>query len=192
MIVRVQVHPDEPTAFLLAFTPPEWSQQTMGKFQAARWLPDRRAYAVPIEQASSFFRFVNHYGAEILDERRQTTNAVRRSAPECANCAQPATLDASTRLRNCPGCGQPWAPVVHELRPTETATTRCTSCGQQQHGRFPYCTRCGSPMHYPTTELGLANAHAAETARTALKAPQTLAESLGELHNNITQQETLV
>jgi Zn finger protein HypA/HybF involved in hydrogenase expression len=173
-MVRILKHPHDHAVVLL--------DVPVSLNDIARQLPatlavDLRGWVMHNESIPSLYRWGQHHGVHITDDRtaaKTHTRAHAQPMPECSvvGCSQPVKV--GTVVTNCPSCGSPWVPIVH----TETAAytkTPCASCGHEQAGKFAYCSRCGAAMTYPEPETHM------QIARVKLEDPVTLADALGEL-----------
>jgi hypothetical protein len=142
-LIRITRHPHDQSIAVLA-TPPDLATD-MGRFEAARYAPDLRAYMIHVDTVPALRKFAKHLGVHVIDERRD--NGPRTLPHECGDCGQPGSVERPPRC--CPDCGADWRPVTYEdAAPTLTEGT-CGRCGHRQGGRFPRCSHCGGHMAYP-------------------------------------------
>jgi len=139
-LIRIEKHPTDPDVVILR-TPPDMASD-MGRFEAARYDPDRKAYLIHSDTIPSLYRFARHFGAHVTDDR--TGLGERTLAHECGHCGQPGSVANSPK--HCPACGEPWMPVTHHDVNPPTDLTRCDACGRNQRGRFPRCAHCGAEL----------------------------------------------
>lgn len=178
-IIRLSTHPTDPDIVVLN-TPPDLAQQ-MGRFEPARYDPDRRAYLAHRDTLDALASFARTVNAHVVDERRKPagTNPIH----ECGECGQPGS--AAHPPRYCPACGSDWRPVtIEDIQPTVAYGT-CRGCGRQQIRRFPHCTHCGGAMAYATPEKRVI---ARPKRANPIPLGEALAETMAELEAN--QQES--
>lgn len=141
-LIRIEKHPTDPDVVILR-TPPDMAPD-MGRFEAARYDADRRAYLTHSDTIPSLYRFAKHVGAHVTDDR--TGLGERRLAHQCGHCAQAGSVANPPKF--CPDCGEPWMPVTHHDVSPPVALTRCDGCGRMQRGRFPRCAHCGAGLNH--------------------------------------------
>lgn len=138
MIVKIEAHAKQHDLVVVHAGPD--AAALMGRFQPARWQQKAKAYWLPTSHLDAFTRYLDHEGATLVDERG--TGGATGPLPECTTCGLPARR--GVELRYCPGCGAPWAPVVHEAEHMPGGARRtCLRCTREQRGAAARCGNCG-------------------------------------------------
>ena len=127
-IIRLRTHPTDPD-ITEAHTDPG-SRHTMGRFEPARYNPDRRCYLIHADDLDNFKLWTRHNQLHLVDERYITATPGRRQPlppPECGHCATPIRgrdLMLGPQLTPCPACDEPlfliqWDPARDRHRQHE-------------------------------------------------------------------------
>jgi hypothetical protein len=175
-LIRLTAHPADENVVVLDV--PQHLNPRMRQLPA-RLSTELHGFLLHVDALPALANWARHNHVHVADDRgvhgKQPTPTAgsRRSAPECASCAQPAPMSRPTKV--CPACGEPWKPVVFRLSNNEASRTACPSCKHEQTGRFAFCERCGTRMAYdkPVPRF--------TTQREHLDQPQSLGDALADL-----------
>lgn len=112
-VVRITRHPGGPDQVLVHAGPD--LREVMGKFPAARYVPDHRAFELAAKLLEPFTQLLRHYKVPMNDARVDQTQSAPppfQPLPECSGCGTPYRREVADGLRSCTECGlvSPWLP----------------------------------------------------------------------------------